>query len=52
MLLFVDDFRWDDFDLDMIDPRNIEALEVYAGNAAELPGGYGTCGVIWVWLKH
>lgn len=52
MLLFVDDFRMDDFDLDFIDPNNIEALEVYSGNRAELPGGYGTCGVIWVWLKH
>ena len=45
------------FDLDLIDPRNIEALEVYYGNDAEMPveyslGSRAHCGVILVWLKH
>ena len=42
------------FDLDLIEPRHIEALEVYYGNSAEMPVEYGWkhCGVILVWLKH
>jgi hypothetical protein len=46
------DARMDDFDLDKLEPRLVEALEVYHGNQAEIPPGYGPCGVIFVWLKH
>jgi hypothetical protein len=56
--LFVDGFQMDDFDIDHIDPRNIQALEIWHGNEAEMPVEYGSlhipkqCGVILVWLKH
>lgn len=50
--IFVDDVEMDDFfDLDYLDPRNIEALEVYHGDGK--PGEFfWYCGVILVWLKH
>ncbi|MCK5651610.1 MAG: carboxypeptidase-like regulatory domain-containing protein [Gemmatimonadetes bacterium] len=64
LALYIDDVLVNDptdrigphFDLDLIDPRHIEALEVYYGNLAEMPAEYGLwrghCGVILVWLKH
>lgn len=64
LALYIDDVLMNDptdpigphFDLDLIDPRHIEALEVYYGNLAEMPAEYGLwrghCGVILVWLKH
>ena len=56
MKLFIDDVRLDDFDLDHLEPRNIQALEVWHGRASEMPVEYGPmrglCGVILVWLKH
>jgi hypothetical protein len=64
LALYIDDMLVNDpsdrigphYDLDLIDPRNIEALEVYYGNLAEMPAEYGLwrghCGVILVWLKH
>ena len=64
LALYIDDMLVNDptdrigphFDLDLIDPRHIEALEVYYGNLAEMPVEYGlsrgNCGVILVWLKH
>lgn len=52
MQVYIDDVRMDDFDLDKLEPGFVEALEVYHGNQAEIPPGYGTCGVIFVWLKH
>jgi hypothetical protein len=52
MQVYIDDVRMDDFDLDKLEPRFVEALEVYHGNLAEMPPGYGNCGVIFVWLKH
>ena len=52
MQVYVDDVRMDDFDLDKLEPTFVEALEVYHGNLAEIPPGYGPCGVIFVWLKH
>jgi hypothetical protein len=50
--VFVDDFEMEDwFDLDMIDPRNVEALEVFHGIGK--PGEFfWHCGVVLVWLKH
>ncbi|MGH7663571.1 MAG: TonB family protein [Gemmatimonadaceae bacterium] len=45
------------FDPDLLDPRSIEAIEVYPG-AASVPmefrtyPNYGTCGVILVWFRH
>ncbi|MFC1660395.1 carboxypeptidase-like regulatory domain-containing protein [Gemmatimonadota bacterium] len=50
--VFVDDFQMEDwFDLDMIEPRNVEALEVYHGVGK--PGEFfWHCGVVLVWLKH
>jgi len=52
--LYVDDVLMDGFDLDHLEPRNIQALEVWHGNDAEMPVEYGWkhCGVILVWLKH
>ena len=50
--VFVDDFEMDPwFDLDHIDPRRVEALEVYHGSS--MPSRYiRHCGVILVWLKN
>jgi hypothetical protein len=52
LAIFVDDFRMDPwFDLDHIDPRRVEALEVYHGTP--MPSRYlRECGVILVWLKR
>ena len=52
LTIFVDDVEMDDyFDLDHLDPRNIEALEVFHGDGK--PGEFfWYCGVILVWLKH
>jgi hypothetical protein len=50
--VFVDDMLMDrSFHLDMLEPRNIEALEVYHGLGK--PGEFfWHCGVVLVWLKH
>jgi hypothetical protein len=52
LAVYVDDFRMDPwFDLDQIDPRRVEALEVYHGTP--MPGRYlRECGVVLVWLKR
>ena len=52
LTVFVDDVEMDDFfHLDYLEPRNIEALEVYYGIGK--PGEFfWYCGVILVWLKH
>ena len=54
MTVFVDDLMmpsW--FDVDMIAPDRIEALEVYHGAGSTMPIEYQRyCGVILVWLKH
>jgi hypothetical protein len=52
LTVFVDDVEMDDwFHLDLLEPRNIEALEVYHGVGK--PGEFfWYCGVILVWLKH
>jgi len=52
--LYIDDMLVDDFSLDLLDPANVQALEVYHGNPTEMPVEYGFkhCGVILVWLKH
>jgi len=52
--LYIDDVLMDGFDLDQLDPGNIQALEVYHGGPVEMPVEYGWkhCGVILVWLKH
>jgi hypothetical protein len=52
MQVYIDDVGMDGFDLNQLEPRLVEALEVYHGNLAEMPPGYGSCGVIFVWLKH
>lgn len=52
LTIFVDDVEMDDFfQLDYLDPRNIEALEVFHGDGK--PGEFfWYCGVILVWLRH
>jgi hypothetical protein len=52
LTIFVDDVEMDEyFHLDMLEPRNIEALEVYHGTGK--PGEFfWYCGVVLVWLKH
>ena len=52
LTVFVDDVIMDDwFHLDLLEPRNIEALEVYQGQGK--PGEFfWHCGVILVWLTH
>lgn len=52
--LFIDNMLMEGFDLDHLEPRNIQALEVWHGNKAEMPFEYALdhCGVILVWLKH
>jgi hypothetical protein len=50
--LYIDDVLMDGFNLDHLEPRNIQALEVWHGNKAEKPGEYRHCGVILAWLKH
>jgi len=52
LTVFVDDVIMDDwFHLDLLEPRNIEALEVYHGQGK--PGEFfWHCGVILVWLTH
>ncbi len=51
--LYIDDVLMNDFDLDHLEPRNIQALEVWHGNRAEMPVEYlSHCGVILVWLRH
>ena len=52
--VYIDDVLMDGFHLDHLDPRNIQALEVFHGQPSEMPVEYGWkhCGVILVWLKH
>lgn len=51
--LCIDDVLMDDFDIDHLEPRNIQALEAYFGGDSEMPVEYTQhCGVILVWLKH
>jgi hypothetical protein len=52
LAIYVDDFKMDPwFDLDHIEPRRVEALEVYHGTP--MPSRYlRECGVILVWLKR
>jgi hypothetical protein len=54
MSVYIDDVLMDGFDLDQLDPRNIQGMEVYHGGPSEMPVEYGWkhCGVILVWLKH
>lgn len=50
--LYVDDFHMPGFSLDLIEPRHIEALEVYHGTDMPPEYKWKHCGVILVWLKH
>jgi len=54
LALYVDDAPMPDFDLRVLDPRQIEAMEVYYGGMSQMPTEYGHkhCGVILVWLRH
>jgi hypothetical protein len=54
MAVYVDDILMPDwFDVDMIEPERVEALEVYSGRGAWMPMEYvDHCGVILVWLRH
>ena len=54
MTVLVDDVRMPNwFDVDMIAPDRVEALEVYYGKGSTMPIEYiAYCGVILVWLKH
>ena len=51
LAIFVDDMRMHDYSLDYIEPRNVEALEVWHG-MLKPPEFYWYCGVVQVWLKH
>jgi len=54
MSVFVDDFHMPDFNIDHLDPRHIEAMEVYHG-AAGMPLKYqmvNRCGVVLIWLRY
>ena len=49
---YLDGIRVMDFDLDSLNPTNIEAFEVFHG-VGETPIEYAhNCGVILLWLKH
>lgn len=54
LAIYVNDFLMDEFfDLDMIEPRRVEALEVYHGRP--IPIEYeiqGRCGVILIWMMR
>jgi hypothetical protein len=52
--VYVDDFPMPEFDIDRLDPRNIEALEVYHGIAGTpiKYRGLNPCGVVLVWLRY
>jgi hypothetical protein len=50
--IYVDGFLMAEFDLDMLDPRSVEAVEVYNG-PSETPIQYRSqCGVVLIWLRH
>lgn len=54
LALYIDDAPMPGFDLAVLDPRQIEAIEVYYGGGLRIPAEYGSrhCGVILVWLRH
>jgi len=52
LAIYVDGMRMQDFDLDSLDPMNVQAFEVYHG-ISETPIEYSHhCGVILVWLRN
>lgn len=54
MTVFVDGIEMDGwYDLDMISPDRVEAMEVFNGRGISMPIEFGSyCGVILIWLKH
>lgn len=54
LAVYVDDAPMPGFDLRLLEPRQIEAIEVYYGGMTRMPVEYGYkhCGVILVWLRH
>jgi len=54
MTVFVDGIKMDGwYDLDMIQPERVEAMEVFNGRGVTMPIELSRyCGVIMIWLKH
>ena len=54
MKVYVDGFQMPaSYDLDMIEPERVEAMEVFNGRGTTMPREYAYfCGVILIWLKH